>query len=106
MINQEKISNIVNKIATGYNPEKIILFGSYAIGNPDENSDLDLLIIKDSDLPRPQRTVEIRKMLYGSMVPIDLLVYTNKEIEESKNKTYGFIHEILKTGKTLYEQTC
>ena len=106
MINQEKISNIVNKIATGYNPEKIILFGSYAIGNPDENSDLDLLIIKDSDLPRPQRTVEIRKMLYGSMVPIDLLVYTNKEIEESKSKTYGFIHKVLKTGKTLYEQTC
>jgi len=74
------------------NPDKIILFGSYATGNPNENSDLDLFVIKETDFPRPQRTVQVRKMLYGSMVPIDLIVYTPKEIEESKeNKSVSFM---------------
>ncbi|MBN2634927.1 MAG: nucleotidyltransferase domain-containing protein [Prolixibacteraceae bacterium] len=104
MIGTNKISEIVNKIATGYKPEKIILFGSYATGNPGEDSDLDLLVIKDTDLPRPQRTVQVRKMIYGSMIPIDLIVYTPKEIEESKENKFGFVYEVLKTGKILYER--
>ena len=103
MIGADKISEMVKKIASGYNPEKIILFGSYANGNPDENSDLDLFVIKDTDLPRPQRTVQVRKLIYGSMTPIDLIVYTPKEIIESKENKFGFVYEVLKTGKTLYE---
>jgi uncharacterized protein len=104
MIEKDKISEIVNKIAFGYNPDKIILFGSYASGNQNEDSDLDLFVIKDSDLPRPQRTVQVRKMLYGSMIPIDLIIYTPKEIEESKDNKQGFVFEVLNTGKTLYER--
>lgn len=104
MIGNNKISEIVKKIASGYNPDKIILFGSYAVGNPNEDSDLDLFVIKDTILPRPQRTIQVRKMLYGSMVPIDLIVYTPKEIEESKNKKYSFVYEVLNSGKTLYER--
>lgn len=45
MIGKEKITEIVDKIASGYNPDKIILFGSYATGNPNEDSDLDLFVI-------------------------------------------------------------
>lgn len=105
MIENDKISEIVNKIVSGYNPEKIILFGSYATENPSDNSDLDLFVIKETDLPRPQRAVQVRKMIYGSMVPIDLIVYTPKEIEESKDNKFSFVHEVLNTGKTLYERT-
>lgn len=104
MIEQSKISEIINKIALGYSPDKIILFGSYAIGNANENSDLDLFIIKDSDLPRPERGMQVRKLLYGSMVPIDLIVYTSKEIDEAKHNKYSFVYEVLNTGKTLYER--
>jgi len=104
MIGEDKISEIVKKIASGYKPDKIILFGSYASGKPTENSDIDLLVIKDTDSPRPQRTIKVRKMLYGSMVPIDLIVYTPKEIEESKKNSYSFVSEILKTGIVLYER--
>jgi uncharacterized protein len=104
MIGKDKISEIVEKITSGYNPDKIILFGSYAVGNPNENSDLDLFVIKDSDLPRPQRTIQVRKMLYGSMIPIDLIVYTPKEIEESKENRFSFVYAVLNTGKTLYEK--
>jgi uncharacterized protein len=104
MIDKEKISEIVDTIIAGYDPEKIILFGSYATGNPNIHSDLDLFVIKKSRLPRPQRTVQVRKMLYGSKVPIDLIVYTPKEVDESKNKEYSFVHEVLRTGKILYER--
>lgn len=104
MIEKDKISEIVNKIVSGYNPEKIILFGSYATENPSENSDLDLLVIKETDLPRPQRAVQVRRMIYGSMIPIDLIVYTPKEIDESKDNKFSFIYEVLNTGKTIYER--
>ena len=104
MIEKEKISEIVNKIASGYNPEKIILFGSYAAGTPNEDSDLDLFVIKETDIPRPQRAVLVRKMLYGSMIPIDLIVYTPKEIDDSKDNNLSFVHQVLITGKTLYER--
>jgi len=56
MIEKDKISEIINKIARDYDPDKIILFGSSATGNVNENSDLDLLVIKETDIPRPQRT--------------------------------------------------
>ena len=104
MIETDKIAEIVNRIATGYNPDKIILFGSYASGKPSENSDLDLFVIKRSDLPRPQRALQVRKMLFGMMIPIDLIVYTPDEIALSKDNKYSFVHEILKTGKVLYER--
>jgi len=104
MIEKDKISEIVNKIVSGYDPEKIILFGSYATENPNENSDLDLLVIKETDLPRPQRAVQVRRMIYGSMIPIDLIVYTPKEIDESKENKFSFVYEVLNTGKTIYER--
>ena len=104
MIAQEKIAEIVNKIALGFNPDKIILFGSYAKGNPTEDSDLDLLIIKSSDLTRPQRVMQVRKMLYGALVPIDILVYTPAEIASSIENKFSLVFEVLNTGKTLYER--
>ena len=104
MIGGDKISEIVNKIVSGYSPDKIILFGSYASGKPNENSDLDLFVIKNTNLPRPQRTTQVRKMLYGSMFPIDLIVYTPKEIDKSKGNKFSFVYEVLNTGKIIYER--
>lgn len=104
MIEKDKISEIVSKIASGYNPDKIILFGSYATGNANENSDLDLFVIKDSDLSRPQRTLKVRKMIYGSMVPIDLIVYTPEEIEKAQQNKFGFVNRVLNSGKIVYER--
>ena len=104
MISKDKISEIVNKIAAGYNPEKIILFGSYAEGRPSKNSDVDLFVIKDSELPRPQRTMQLRKMLFGSKIPMDVIVYTPNEVESEKDEKYSFVYEVLNSGKTVYER--
>jgi predicted nucleotidyltransferase len=104
MITENTILEIIKKIASGYNPEKIILFGSYAIGTAAEDSDIDIFVIKDSELPRPERTIQLRRMLFGSQVPMDLIVYTPNEVESEKDEKYSFVYEVLNSGKTVYER--
>jgi predicted nucleotidyltransferase len=105
MIMQKQIEEIVKKIVDSFKPKKIILFGSYAYGRPSRESDLDLLIIKDSHLPRYKRAREIRKHLWGiSDIPKDIIVYTQEEIDDWKGVDEAFITSIVKKGKVLYEE--
>lgn len=104
IITEEEINAVVERIVKGYNPEKIILFGSYSAGNPNENSDTDLFIVKNTDKPRPERAVELRKMLYGAKLPIDLIVYNQKEIDETRKNKYSFVNNVLESGKLMYER--
>jgi predicted nucleotidyltransferase len=104
MIEANKINEIVVRIANKFNPDKIILFGSYASGNATNSSDLDLLVIKDTDLPYHKRSFDIHKWLIGSMVPMDILVYTNKEFEQEKNEKTSFLNSAIKISKVLYER--
>lgn len=104
MITESKISEIVRRIASGYDPEKIILFGSYASGTASEDSDIDIFVVKDSELPRPQRTIQLRRMLLGAQIPMDLIVYTPNEVENEKDEKYSFVYEVLNSGKTVYER--
>jgi predicted nucleotidyltransferase len=60
---REQIEEIVKRIVDHYKPRKIILFGSYAYGAPAKDSDLDLLVVKDTDLPGYKGAREIRKFL-------------------------------------------
>lgn len=102
MITKEQIENIVQKIVVNVNPQKVILFGSYAYGQPDGNSDLDLLVIQDTDVPRYKREREIRKYLRGTQIPIDIVVYTQNEIDEWKDTKSAFISQIIEKGKVLH----
>jgi len=105
MIEATKIRDIAFRIVKKFDPDKIILFGSYASGNPNTDSDIDLLIIQDTDLPPQKRSFAIQKSLIGSMIPIDILVYTNKEFEQEMDKKYSFISSAVKTSKVIYERT-
>lgn len=104
MIEESKILEIANRIAIGFSPDKIILFGSYATGQANEDSDLDLLIVKDTDLPMHKRNIEIRRALIGTKVPMDLLVYTNSEFENEKNQKYSFLYQLTDKTRTLYDR--
>ncbi|MCD4783989.1 MAG: nucleotidyltransferase domain-containing protein [Candidatus Eremiobacteraeota bacterium] len=105
MITQKKIQEIVRLIADVSNPEKVILFGSYAYGNPTKDSDLDLMVVvRNSTLPRHKRAREIRKHLWGiTETPKDILVYTLQEIDYWKEVEEAFITRVVKEGKVLYE---
>lgn len=102
MVTVEQINEIVKRVVSNYHPEKIILFGSYAYGEPTEHSDLDLLIIKDSDLPRYKRGREVRKYIRGLKVAVDLVVYTREEVEKWKEIKPAFITTVFEKGKVLY----
>jgi len=104
MIDSDKINEVVKRIAIGFNPEKIILFGSYANGIPDNGSDLDLLIIQETDLPMHKRGLDIRLSLIGTMIPIDVLVYTKTEFDEEKKKRFSFINSAIRNSKVIYER--
>ena len=105
MLSHKQIEGIVERIASNHKPERIILFGSYAYGTPTEDSDLDLLVIvKSSKQPRYRRAREIRKHLWGiTAIPKDVLVYTQKEVDEWKEVEEAFITSVIKKGKVLYE---
>ncbi|MDO8529138.1 MAG: nucleotidyltransferase domain-containing protein, partial [bacterium] len=74
-ITKEKIQETADKIAKDYQPEKIILFGSWAWGNPNENSDADLFVIKDEDKSQIEMMREVDRILWDRDIPVDLLVY-------------------------------
>ncbi len=104
MIDSNTINEIATKIATRFNPDKIILFGSYASGTQKEHSDLDLLIIQDTDLPPQQRGFDIRMSLIGTKIPFDILIYTKYEFEQEKDNRFSFLHSAIKNSKILYER--
>ena len=104
-VDEEFLKEVVKRIISAVDPEKIILFGSHAYGKPKKGSDLDLLVVvKESSLPRYRRSVPIYKALAGILIPKDILVYTEKEIEEWSNVPLAFITTIIRKGKVIYER--
>lgn len=100
---EEKINEIKDKIVREYKPEKIILFGSWAWGTPHADSDIDLLVVMESDKPRIERQRDVLDAIHPSYVPVDVLVHTPKELEESINKKGNlFLEDIVRNGKVLY----
>ena len=98
------ITITAKKIKDAYKPEKIILFGSYAYGKPNEDSDIDLLIIK-ATLDRPiDRRVTVRKIISGPRrhVPFEFIVLTPEEIQNRLRIGDQFLQEIIENGEVLY----
>jgi len=100
----EEVKKIVEQIVKNYNPEKVILFGSFAYGKPKKDSDVDLLIIKRTRKRFGARLFEVAKFI-KSELGTDILVYTPKEWEEGLKKKYYFFQEINQKGKILYEKS-
>ena len=106
MITEQQINLLKDVIVETMQPKKIYLFGSYADGTADENSDVDLLIEVDhSDLPKRKRTAEIYKKISNSrFVDTDILVRTTDEIEYFKSIENSFLSTIIRESKIVYAQ--
>lgn len=103
-VTKNLIQEIVDRIVKAIDPEKIILFGSYAYGKPGKDSDIDILVIKDSDLARHKRASLLYNALAGLIIPKDILVYTPEEIEEWSEVPQAFITTIMRRGIVIYEK--
>ncbi len=104
MIETRQINDIVNRIALNYNPEKIILFGSYAHGNYSDNSDLDFILVKETNAPKHKRGLEVRRLFYGLTIPMDFKIYTSSEFNNELSNQYSFLSSAIKGSKILYER--
>ena len=106
MITNEQILAVTKIIVDIVQPKQIYLFGSYANGTANSESDLDLLVIVNkSELPKRKRVEPIYLSLLKNkkMVNTDILVRTESEIEEWKNVSQAFLTSILPTAKLIYE---
>ena len=101
----EFIDFVLNKLISFYDPKKIYLFGSQAKNQANKDSDIDFMIIKESDKPKRLRTLEFRKELRGhNYYPIDILVYTPQEFKNECNIKGTIAYRVKEEGKKLYEQ--
>ena len=105
MITKHEIQDITNIIVQTVHPRKVYLIGSYAQNNAHSKSDIDFLIISgDKNIPKYERTGAIQKKLFHyPLFSIDLVMFSEEEIEAKSKNELSFIGHALKTGKLLYE---
>ncbi len=103
---QQALERMLEKLITEYGPEKVILFGSHVYGTPDRDSDIDLLIIKETSERLLDRLVSVRRIMSdsGRKIPLDVLVLTPKEISRRLAIGDQFIADIVEKGEVLYAE--
>lgn len=85
-----------------YNPERIIIFGSCARGDADEQSDVDVVVIKQTDKRFLERLIEVAKYLDNDLGKVDVFVYTREEFEEMRQRGNPFIEKVVSEGRVIY----
>ena len=101
----EQLPEITRCIVQTSNPEKIILFGSYARGTAGADSDLDLLVIVPAAQHLRQESLRVRRSLRGMLASVDIVIATSEQIKRLGN-TAGLIYQsALREGKVLYERS-
>ena len=99
------LDEMVRRIAEGFKPQRIILFGSHARGDATEDSDYDLLIIAPSSEPRWRRSVPIYEALMGLRVAKDIVWWTEEEVAEWQAVRNHFVNSAISEGRVVYEAT-
>ena len=99
------ILDIAEKIRKNYDPEKIILFGSFAYGKATRDSDIDMLIVKRTRKKSMDRWFTLKKLCQDPDrgIPFSPLVFTAKELDHRLSLADQFIKEILQKGQVLYK---
>jgi predicted nucleotidyltransferase len=98
------IEEIVQRVLSVSQPERIILYGSAATGSMNRDSDIDLLVIEPSPADARQRSVRIRRALRGLGYPFDIVVIATQWFEETKNVVGGLAYPANKYGRVIYER--
>jgi len=102
VVTEVLLEEVVERICQAGSPQRIVLFGSRARGEARPDSDLDLLIVEESDLPRHQRSPRYYHALAGLFPAKDILVYTPAEVAKWADVPNAFVTTALREGKVLY----
>lgn len=103
-VNDELLGELVRRLRAVGNPNRIVLFGSRSRGDARESSDIDVLIVEESSLPRYKRSARYRRALVGVFPAKDVVVWTPAEVAEWAQVPNAFISVALREGKVLYAQ--
>ena len=103
MIPRKTIQEVVDILRKAADPVKIMLFGSYAQGNPTEDSDLDLLVIERKLRTRRREMVRLRRLLRPLRIPVDIVVVSEKVFIEWSDTPGNIFYEAASEGRVMYE---
>jgi predicted nucleotidyltransferase len=104
VIGEADVARVVDSIVALYRPELVFVFGSYAKGLLHEDSDLDLLVIKPSKLPRFRRGRDLNSILATMALSVDVLFFTPDELETELADPHSLLSAIMPSAKRLYPQ--
>jgi uncharacterized protein len=109
LITDKQIQEVTDIIVEEIQPEKVLLFGSYASGMPDSGSDIDILIVVSKDLEKKSRmeammTLNLKTALPDLLFPKDFKMYSLDQYNELKKNKFSFLYNALQNAKTLYER--
>lgn len=99
------VDRVVDAIVEDVRPEKIIIFGSVANRTARPDSDVDMLIVMDTDKRPVERSFAIERALFSRnlLIDRDIIVVTPAEFEDRVDDEYSFVHHAFKTGVVAYE---
>ena len=103
---KQVVQAIVDRLVADYQPERIILFGSYAYGQPEPDSDIDWLVVKETHDQPIDRHMCVREIVYqpSRRVPISPLVITPADLNQRLVSGDDFLREVIERGEVLYER--
>jgi predicted nucleotidyltransferase len=102
-LTEATLTEITRRLVATYQPEQVVLFGSHAWGKPDENSDVDLLVVLSaSDEPAYRRASAGYRSLFGVGVPCDVWVRTRDEVLRESPLPTTLTHKIIREGRVLH----
>ncbi len=101
---QEIIQEMVRRIVEKFDPDQIILFGSYARGTAGPDSDVDLLVVMPVSGSIQEKRLEIRIALSGMGIAKDIAVFTPEQVEKYRDIVGTIIYPAFREGKVLYER--
>ncbi len=105
MVNMDTIRAMAEFIVANFDPERVVLFGSYASGMATEDSDVDLLVeVRTDPRPHPLSNPIHHALVKQFMVPTDVFIRTSAAVDEFRNVKDSIIYSALTQGTLLYER--
>lgn len=103
ILDENLLETATQRLVAEFQPEQVWLYGSHAWGSPNEDSDVDfMVVVRDSDESAVRRSQRAHRCLRGLRMPKDIVVPTRSQVERYKHLRASLFHQVLANGRKLY----